>query len=74
MEPQKIINSDVTTKVHENCLCIRMNMIIDTTVQTHVMPMISYYTPWKHQKTRAFLMFSGGKERKQWHKMGQLIS
>ena len=25
-------------------------------------PTISFYTHWKHQKTSAFLMFSGGKE------------
>ena len=24
------------------------------------MPMLSLYTPWKHQKTRGFLMLSGG--------------
>ena len=27
------------------------------------MPLISFYTPWKHQKTGAFLRFSGGIER-----------
>ena len=32
------------------------------------MPLISFYTPWKHQKTTVFLMFSGGIE-KQRHKM-----
>ena len=26
--------------------------------------------PRKHQKTRGFLMFSGGIERDQWHGMG----
>ena len=30
---------------------------------THFMPMIYFYTPWKHQKTIGFLMFSGGIER-----------
>ena len=32
-------------------------------ILTHSMPLISFYTPWKHQKTRCFLMFSGGIER-----------
>ena len=35
------------------------------------MPLVSFYTPWKQQKTRSFLMFSGGIERDQWHEMGQ---
>ena len=26
----------------------------------YFMPLISFHIPWKHQKTRAFLMFSGG--------------
>ena len=37
---------------------------------THFMPLISFYTPWKHQKTSDFLMFSGGIERDQWDEMG----
>ena len=36
---------------------------------THFMPLISFHTPWKHQKTRGFLMFSGGIKRDQWHEM-----
>ena len=35
---------------------------------THCMLLVSFYTPWK-QKTKGFLIFSGGIERKQ-HKMG----
>ena len=30
---------------------------------THFMPLVSFYTPWKYQKTRCFLIFSGGVER-----------
>ena len=26
---------------------------------THFMPLVSFHTPWKHQKTRGFLTFSG---------------
>ena len=36
---------------------------------SHYMPLFSFYTSWKHQKTRGFLMFSGGIEREQWHEM-----
>ena len=39
---------------------------------THLMRVISFDTPWKPQKTRGFLMFSGGIKRDQWHEMGQL--
>ena len=28
-------------------------------ILTHFMSLVSFYTPWKHQKTRGFLMFSG---------------
>ena len=34
---------------------------------THFWPMFLIYTPWKHQKTKGFLMFSGGN-----YKMGTL--
>ena len=36
---------------------------------THFMPVLSFYTPWKHQETFGFLMFSGGVESDQWHDM-----
>ena len=36
----------------------------------HIMPVISFYSPWRHQKTSGFEMFSGGIERDQWHEMG----
>ena len=36
----------------------------------HFMPLVPFYTPWNHQKTRGFLMFSEeGIERDQWHEM-----
>ena len=40
-----------------------------SSLSTHFSPLGSFYTPWKHQKTRGFLMFSGGVEREQWHEM-----
>ena len=27
---------------------------------THFQPVFRFYTPWKHEKTGGFLMFSGG--------------
>ena len=36
---------------------------------THFMLLISFDTPWKHQKTKDFLMFSGGIKRDQWHEI-----
>ena len=33
---------------------------------THVMPLVSFQTPWKHQKISGFPMFSEGLERDQW--------
>ena len=33
---------------------------------THFMPLVSLYTPWKHQKTSGFLIFLGGIERDHW--------
>ena len=37
---------------------------------THFMPRVSFYTPWKHQKTKDLPMFSGGIERDQWDEIG----
>ena len=37
---------------------------------THFSPIFYIYTPWKRQKTKGFLMFSGGVEMKLWAKMG----
>ena len=34
------------------------------------MPLVSFYNPWKDQKTSGFLMFLGGIEGDQWHEMG----
>ena len=39
----------------------------------YFMPLISFDTPWKHQKTKGFLIFSEGIKRDQWHEMGELI-
>ena len=40
---------------------------------TNFMLLVSFDTPWKHQKTRGFMMFSGGIERDQWHEMVKLL-
>ena len=34
----------------------------DVNPLTHIVPMLHFCTPWKRQKTKGFLMFSGGTE------------
>ena len=41
-----------------------------SSVLIHFQPMFHFYTPWKHQKTGGFLMFSGGIEVQHWLKIG----
>ena len=40
---------------------------------THFKPMFHFYTPWKHQKTRGFFIFSGGVEIEHLLKMGKVL-
>ena len=51
-----------------NVLAVDSNML--KLLLTHFMPLVSFDTPWKHQRTKGFLMFSGGIEKDQWHEMG----
>ena len=37
---------------------------------TYFMPLVFFYTPWKHQETFGLLMFSMGIEQNQSHEMG----
>ena len=48
-------------------------MQLEPTYLTHFMPQVSFYTPWKHQKTKGFLMFPGVIERDQWHEMSEIV-
>ena len=44
---------------------MKSRILLNTQYQTsltHFMPLISFYIPWKHQKTSGFLVFSGGTE------------
>ena len=34
---------------------------------TYFIHIVSYYTPWNHQETSDFFIFSGGKEKDQGH-------
>ena len=43
---------------------------ITRTYITHSLPMFSFYTPWKHQKTLGFPVFSGGTKWEHWSEMG----
>ena len=45
---QKLFFSSLSTILHNQ------------TKLTHFWPMLLFYTPWKHQKTFGFLVFSGG--------------
>ena len=45
--------------------------IIFSTSLTYYSPVLFFYTPWKHQKIRDFLISSGGTERDHWHWMGK---
>ena len=40
---------------------------------TYFIPLISFHTIWKYEKTICFLMFSGDIAKEQWHKMGLLL-
>ena len=42
---------------------------IENVSRTQLMPLVLFCTSRKHQKTEIFLMFSGGIEWDQWHKM-----
>ena len=54
------------------CTCLKFlltsRLIMCSGQLTHFMPLVSFYTPWKH-KNRGFLMISGGIERDKWHEM-----
>ena len=49
---------------------INFSNLIFASYLTYLIPLFSYYTPWKHQKTRSFLMFLGDTEKNQWHEIG----
>ena len=39
---------------------------------SHFTPLISFYTPWKHQKTMDFRIFSGSLEIEHWPYIGKI--
>ena len=51
---------------HNNFLQLEIHYVHNW---THLMPLVSFDTPWKHQKTIGFLMFSWVIKRDQWHKI-----
>ena len=53
-----------------NVLVLIYDMYDTNVILTRSIPLVSFYVPWKDQKTGGFLMISGGIERDQWHKMG----
>ena len=58
-----IFDSDLRSKFqdHRNSLYLKL---------THFSPVSHFYTPWKRQKTKVFLKFSGGIEMWHWTKLG----
>ena len=51
-------------------LCLSVTML----TLTHFIPLVSFDTPWKFQKTTGFQMFSGSTESDEWHKMGYVVT
>ena len=48
------------------CMCDSNKLLVMLMIEyllTHFMPLVSFDTSWKQQKTKNFLMFSGGIER-----------
>ena len=48
---------------------IQKNFSHESVCSTYFMPLVFFYTLWKHQKPRSFLMFWGGAERDQQFKI-----
>ena len=59
-----IVLIDINIWVHLNIIAAIFQMTL-----THFTPLIPFYTPGKHQKTRVFIMFSGDQERDQRHEI-----
>ena len=53
----------------KNCLLDHF-VVLALTGSTHFMLMFHFHTPYKREKTSAFLTFSGGIEREYWLHMG----
>ena len=49
--------------VHEDVKNPGKLMLMKISPLTHYMPLVSFYTHWKHQTTKDFLLISGGTER-----------
>ena len=61
------IKCDQIGKIHNAKLhCLRSGDTSTFDINAHVLPLVSLYTPWKHQKTFGFLMFSGDIGKGQW--------
>ena len=55
---------------YENNRHKQEKLIAHVLLITHFMALVTFYIPWKYEKTRGFLMFSGGIERDHCHEMG----
>ena len=71
------LNKDVIKRLGKNLLAFQLDFVVYVSISRFFSSIINpfhttglSYTPWKHQKTRGFLMFSAGIEKYQWYDMG----
>ena len=58
-----------TIASENNCFIVIMILLLSVLLPlTYLWPMFPFYTPWKHQKTKGFLVFSGGIKWEHWPK------
>ena len=50
-----------------------MKIVFTFAILNPFMPLVSFYSPWKHQKNKGFLMFSGGIEWNKWNELNKVI-
>ena len=62
-------HSDVLRGSSYVCCCLFSHVYLRMCL-THLSPMFNFCTPWKRQKTKVFLTFSGGLEMEHWSQMG----
>ena len=69
---KKVINKlQIVTQITFFVGLCTYNLKIETgDKQTHFWPIFPFYTPWKHQKTKGFLVFSGVLKWEHWPEIG----
>ena len=62
------IYNHVLRNIANDVICIR-EIFSEFRSLTQFRPMFPFYNPWKHQKTKGFLVFSGGIKWEHWPEM-----